>query len=126
MPILADDSEWPESTADQIADRAVASGVTQMIVLDLADVGTSTGGSTAELCRSVLKRHPQLKLIAGGGVRSMDDVRRWSQVGIDELLVASALHDGRLSPGDLAQEQFTPSWRQPAGSARVSRPRRSP
>lgn len=109
-PLLADDSEWPESAADQIADQAVASGVTQMIVLDLADVGSNTGGSTSEFCRRVLNRHPQLTLIAGGGVRSMDDVRSWSQVGIAELLVASALHDGRLSPADLAQEQFTPGW----------------
>jgi phosphoribosylformimino-5-aminoimidazole carboxamide ribotide isomerase len=83
-------------TAEAIAASAIGLGVRRMIVLDLADVGTGTGGSTAALCRNILADHPHVTLIAGGGVRGPDDVRRWAETGISELLVASALHDGRL------------------------------
>jgi phosphoribosylformimino-5-aminoimidazole carboxamide ribotide isomerase len=67
-------------------------------VLDLADVGSGTGGSTADLCQAILRRFPELRVITGGGVRGKDDVLRWQRIGVSDLLVASALHDGRLTP----------------------------
>lgn len=101
-PNVATDADWSDAASEAIAAIAINCGVRQMIVLDLADVGTSTGGSTAALCRTILKNHPAVTLIAGGGVRGPDDIRRWANVGISELLVASALHDGRLTPRDMA------------------------
>lgn len=95
---LAEGAVWPNSEPLVIAQAAADFGVSRMIVLDLADVGVGTGGSTQELCLAILARHPQLRLIAGGGVRGAADVERWAETGVSELLVASALHDGRLSP----------------------------
>jgi phosphoribosylformimino-5-aminoimidazole carboxamide ribotide isomerase len=99
QPQFAAGSAWPPAAdALSIADRAVDCGVTRMIVLDLADVGSGTGGSTQALCKNLGSLRPDLRLIAGGGIRGEADVRAWSELGIDELLVASALHDGRLAP----------------------------
>lgn len=98
VPHAAQDSDWPHDDPLAIAEEAMDLGVRQMIVLDLADVGTGTGGSTDSVCKAILQRNPKLRLITGGGIRGPDDVRRWEQTGIAELLVASALHDGRLSP----------------------------
>ncbi len=95
---IAEGAVWPNSDPLSIARTAANLGVAQMIVLDLADVGVGTGGSTRDLCRTILDRHPQLRLITGGGVRGETDVERWAETGVSELLVASALHDGRLSP----------------------------
>jgi phosphoribosylformimino-5-aminoimidazole carboxamide ribotide isomerase len=98
QPCVAPHADWRESTPPGIAKEAYDLGVRRMIVLDLADVGSSTGGSTAKLCQELLGRFPDLHVIAGGGVRGPNDLARWSQVGVRELLVASALHDGRLMP----------------------------
>ena len=98
VPKIREGSLWPIADSLSTAERAVQCGVERMIVLDLADVGCATGGSTETLCRTLLNRHPSLRLIAGGGVRGEDDVRRWADTGVEELLVASALHNGRLSP----------------------------
>ena len=97
-PNIAAEAVWPDGEPEAIAATAVGCGVRQLIVLDLADVGADTGGSTRSLCRTLLTRHPQLTLIAGGGVRGPDDVESWRETGIAELLVASALHDGRILP----------------------------
>lgn len=90
---------WPSDPV-AIARTAMAAGISQMIVLDLHDVGMGTGGSTESLCRQLLQSHPQVSLIAGGGVRQLSDIDRWQAVGVSQVLVASALHDGRISPDD--------------------------
>lgn len=102
-PQVSDKSAWPALDPLSLAEIAIDSGVQQVIVLDLADVGVGTGGSTAELCGSILTKFPHVHLIAGGGVRGKDDLERWARIGISELLVASALHDRRLSPNDVRE-----------------------
>ncbi|MBS0204078.1 MAG: hisA/hisF family protein [Planctomycetes bacterium] len=87
----------------QIVRQVRECGVTRLIVLDLADVGTSNGGQTEDLCRSILKSSPEIQLTCGGGVRGVDDLRRLRLTGAASVLVASALHDGRLSPQDVAR-----------------------
>jgi phosphoribosylformimino-5-aminoimidazole carboxamide ribotide isomerase len=41
--------------------------------------------------------HPDLELIAGGGIRDRDDLLQLARSGCAAALAASALHDGRLS-----------------------------
>lgn len=91
---------WP-ATAPEIVDVVLAAGLHRLLVLDLADVGTAAGGSTQDLIRAC-RVLPQLQeLWAGGGVRGPEDLRRWEALGIAEVLVASALHDGRLTAADV-------------------------
>ena len=100
-PMLRQDaSGWRDQPSD-IAAAAIEAGCTQMIVLDLADVGTSTGGSTDQLCGFIRHSSPQVKIISGGGVRDVDDLKRFEQLGLDAVLVASALHDGQLARADI-------------------------
>jgi phosphoribosylformimino-5-aminoimidazole carboxamide ribotide isomerase len=93
-PIAAPD--WPVSPID-IASIAVEAGIRNLIVLDLAAVGTGEGCPTLPLCRVIRSRWPEVKLITGGGIRDEVDVHRAVDSGVDHVLVASALHDGRLS-----------------------------
>jgi phosphoribosylformimino-5-aminoimidazole carboxamide ribotide isomerase len=69
-----------------------------LIVLELTGVGTQEGPQTVEACRQIRAAVPQAELITGGGVRDWDDVKRLEDAGADAVLVASALHDGRLKP----------------------------
>ena len=99
---LAKDSLWEGLSPSEIAWRVLETGITRMIVLDLADVGTGGGTRTLDLCRELKTKYPQLELIAGGGVRNLDDLKRISDAGCSAALVASALHDGRLTRADFA------------------------
>ncbi len=71
-------------------------GVSSVIVLDIARVGLGQGSGTEELIRAIRRRFPNVELIAGGGMRTRDDLSRLEDTGADAALVASALHDGLL------------------------------
>ncbi|HZZ77208.1 MAG TPA: HisA/HisF-related TIM barrel protein [Gemmataceae bacterium] len=95
---------WHTSDPFGIARRAIESlGVRRLIVLDLARVGVGTGTGTEALCRRIKEVHPDVHLCAGGGVRGIDDVTRLMQLGVEHVLVASALHDGRIMPADVVK-----------------------
>ena len=93
---------WSSLLPQQIAARAIAAGITRVIVLDLADVGTGGGTRTLDLFCELRARHPNIELIAGGGVRGLDDLMRIAAAGCSAALVASSLHDGRLTRSDVA------------------------
>ena len=85
--------DWPDPVA-----AAVACGINRVIVLDLSRVGRRSGTGTDELCRRLASSHPQVEVIAGGGVAGPADFDRLAACGVRGALVASALHDGRITP----------------------------
>lgn len=87
--------------AHVVASRAAKAGVGAVIVLDLARVGTGAGLDLALIAR-VRESTPGRMLLAGGGVRGYEDLARLADAGCDGALVATALHDGRLSAADVA------------------------
>ncbi len=93
---------WHGLSAEQIAAIALRAGVRRMIVLDLAQVGMGRGVGTEPLCRALRCLAPDLQIIAGGGVRGPADLDSLARAGCDAALVASALHDGRLSAAECA------------------------
>jgi len=93
---------WP-ALPRVIADAAIASGVRRLLILDLAKVGVGEGVGTEDLCQDLRDAYPDLEISAGGGVRGMEDLQRLKALGIDSALVASALHDGRLSAAVVAR-----------------------
>ncbi len=93
---------WSTRDPWAIAARAIAAiGVRRLIVLDLARVGVGAGIGTDDLCRRLKQAYPEVQLTAGGGVRGTDDVKRLLDMGVDHVLVASALHDGDITAEDL-------------------------
>ena len=78
------------------------SGVSEVIVLDLARVGSGAGPDVA-LVRELCARFPELELLAGGGVRDLADLRALEEAGAAGALVATALHHGGIAPGDLRE-----------------------
>jgi phosphoribosylformimino-5-aminoimidazole carboxamide ribotide isomerase len=93
---------WQSVTPHQIAAAAVAAGFQRLLVLDLASVGVGQGPASTGLCRELRDAYPQIELLMGGGVRGAEDLRSVAASGCDAVLVASALHDGRLTAADLA------------------------
>jgi phosphoribosylformimino-5-aminoimidazole carboxamide ribotide isomerase len=79
----------------------VASGVISVLVLDLGRIGTGCGVDLG-LLEGLRRRLSHIRLLAGGGVLTRRDLERMRDVGCDGALVASAIHSGRLTAGDLA------------------------
>jgi phosphoribosylformimino-5-aminoimidazole carboxamide ribotide isomerase len=76
-------------------------GVSQVIVLDLARVGSGEGVNVPFL-REVL-RNIKANVYIGGGVRGIKDLIELKDIGVFGVLLATALHSGKISPGELKQ-----------------------
>lgn len=92
---------WLRLTPTQVASEVAALGIPSLIVLDVASVGTSSGPSTLSLCEAIRQTHPELHLLGGGGVRDVADLARFAAAGCNGVLVATALHDGRITAAQL-------------------------
>jgi phosphoribosylformimino-5-aminoimidazole carboxamide ribotide isomerase len=74
----------------------------RVIAMTLDRVGAGTGPDLERLA-AIGARKPGIRLWAAGGVRGPEDLEALSAAGIDSVLVASALHDGRLDGRTLAR-----------------------
>ena len=101
--LFTDSPGWLDMTPLQLATTAIQLGIERLIVLDLAQVGSSAGISTLKLCSEIRSQAPHVQLITGGGIRHLADLQQLAAAHIDGVLVASALHDRHISPTDLNQ-----------------------
>jgi HisA/HisF family protein len=91
----------PETTAHEIAARAANTGIRTIIMIDVARVGTGRG-LDLDLISRLRDAVPDAALIAGGGIRGLEDVSLLAGAGCDGVLVATVLQDGRMTAGDIA------------------------
>lgn len=84
----------------EVVKEIVDLGVHQLIVLDLAGIGKNRGVPTLSLCHSIKRRWPDVVVWTGGGVRSVADLHALAVARVDGAMVASALHDGGITPAD--------------------------
>jgi phosphoribosylformimino-5-aminoimidazole carboxamide ribotide isomerase len=91
-------------TPEDIANLAVRSGVNTVIVIDLARVGTGRG-LDVDLLRRIHSAASSATLVAGGGVRNWDDLVQLAKAGCSAALVATALHNGRITADEIAKAQ---------------------
>ena len=93
---------WPDDPA-AIVELVLSFGMTRILLLDLNDVGTATGGSTQSLAAQIRGNLRLTELWTGGGLRGPKDLDAWQRLGADVVLVASALHDRRLTRADMVK-----------------------
>jgi phosphoribosylformimino-5-aminoimidazole carboxamide ribotide isomerase len=70
-------------------------GVSKLIVLDLARVG-SEEGVDFPLLKSLIDKL-NVEVLVGGGVRDIADLKALEKIGISGVLLASTLHSGKIS-----------------------------
>ncbi len=85
--LLADASLWPS----------------RVIVMTLARVGSGEGPDLERLSEIANRAGASRKVYAAGGLRGPEDLASLTEIGVEGVLVASALHDGRLDSKTLAQ-----------------------
>ena len=85
--LLRDPSLWPS----------------RLIVMTLARVGTGQGPDVARIADIAARGGPGRKIYAAGGIRDRADLEAARTAGAFGALTASALHDGKISAGDLKE-----------------------
>ncbi len=82
-------------------ETAAAAWPSRVIAMTLARVGSDAGPDLDRLAL-VRARAGERRVYAAGGVRSPADLARLAAAGAAGVLLASALHDGRIAAADLA------------------------
>jgi phosphoribosylformimino-5-aminoimidazole carboxamide ribotide isomerase len=89
------------SAIDFILDL-VSIGVQEIIYTDIATDGMLKGPNIPAI-REILEKIPGIRLIASGGVGSMEDIHRLNELaslGLDGCIVGKAIYDGRIQLTD--------------------------
>jgi phosphoribosylformimino-5-aminoimidazole carboxamide ribotide isomerase len=86
IQLLDDPSIWPH----------------RLIVMTLARVGSGAGPDTGRIA-DIRGCAPGRSIYAAGGVRDVSDLGALRQLGVAGALVATSLHDGRLTGADIAR-----------------------
>jgi phosphoribosylformimino-5-aminoimidazole carboxamide ribotide isomerase len=79
-------------------------GINQIILLDLNRVGTEHGINLA-LLRSVLEK-TEVEVLVGGGIGSLQELEELRKLGVSGALVATVLHNGKLTVDKLKSTSF--------------------
>ncbi len=96
---------WKEESPLELMsflDAYVAKGITQVLCTDISRDGMLKGPAT-DLYKRILQVHPELHLIASGGISSLDDILKLDEAGIPAAVFGKALYEGRISLKDLSR-----------------------
>ncbi len=92
---------WKNVTSvkdEDLIEKLMEMGVKDIIYTDISTDGM-LGGPNIEAYERLLKRFPEIRLIASGGVSSIDDIRRLNSVkngSLAGVITGKAVYDGRL------------------------------
>ena len=87
------------SLAGSRTEFLIAQGGEHLAALNAGYQRAFLGGA---LCAALAAAYPHVEILAGGGIRDRADLLRLKKQGVSGVLVASALHNGRLTRADLA------------------------
>src|SRR5262249_27753155 len=100
-PVCAPDADWDNANPLGIAERVFQLELRRIVLLDLARVGMGEGLGTLSLLVEILRATPSAELTVGGGVSGPADLEQAARAGASAVLLASALHDGRIGRAEL-------------------------
>ncbi|MES2275856.1 MAG: 1-(5-phosphoribosyl)-5-[(5-phosphoribosylamino)methylideneamino] imidazole-4-carboxamide isomerase [Bacteroidota bacterium] len=92
-------SGWMESSPIKLmdyVDKCLALGFYRFLCTDINKDG-KLGGAGVDLYKKLLDHSPFIKLIASGGVSSLDDIEELNQIKVESCVVGKAIYEGRIS-----------------------------
>ncbi|MFA6276141.1 MAG: 1-(5-phosphoribosyl)-5-[(5-phosphoribosylamino)methylideneamino]imidazole-4-carboxamide isomerase [Pedobacter sp.] len=92
-------SGWMESSPIKLmdyVDKCLALGFFRFLCTDINKDG-KLEGAAVDLYKKLLDHSPFIKLIASGGVSSMDDIKELAQYNIRSVVVGKAIYENRIS-----------------------------
>ena len=98
-------SGWTEHTDLDIYDYInvyTDAGAKYFVCTDIAKDGMLSG-SSVELYRNILNQFPDIKLIASGGVSSIDEMKELKELNVDGVIVGKALYENVLDADEIVE-----------------------
>ncbi|MDX1903591.1 MAG: 1-(5-phosphoribosyl)-5-[(5-phosphoribosylamino)methylideneamino]imidazole-4-carboxamide isomerase [Thermonemataceae bacterium] len=95
---------WEETTEIDILDflsKYYHKGVKYAVCTDISKDGL-LAGTAWELYQEILKKVPDLQLIASGGVSSLEDLKILQKVGVEAVIVGKAIYEGKITLKEIA------------------------
>lgn len=81
-------------------DDYIKKGVAKVLCTDISRDGMLNGPSL-ELYKQIMEAHPDLHLIASGGISGMKDIEALDEAGIPAVVFGKAFYEGRITLQDL-------------------------
>jgi phosphoribosylformimino-5-aminoimidazole carboxamide ribotide isomerase len=76
--------------------KMIGLGVTNIFCTDISKDGAMEGPSV-ELYKQIMEQHPEINLIASGGVTTMDDVKELKAIGCSGAIIGKAIYEGNIT-----------------------------
>ncbi len=76
--------------------KMIGLGVTNIFCTDISKDGAMEGPSI-ELYKQIIEQHPEINLIASGGVTTIDDVEKLKAIGCSGAIIGKAIYEGNIS-----------------------------
>ena len=92
-------SGWLEDGGINIFDfigKMISLGVSDIFCTDISKDGAMKGPSV-ELYKRIIAEHPEINLIASGGVTSMEDLHQLKTIGCTAAIVGKAIYEGQIT-----------------------------
>ncbi|MEJ5960724.1 1-(5-phosphoribosyl)-5-[(5-phosphoribosylamino)methylideneamino]imidazole-4-carboxamide isomerase [Pedobacter immunditicola] len=98
-------SGWMESSPIKLMDyidKCLQLGFFRFLCTDINKDG-KLGGAAVDLYRKLLNHSPFIKLIASGGISSMQDIEELAKYDIRSVVVGKAIYENRISIEEIKQ-----------------------
>ena len=98
---------WKDDSTEDLLPflkKYVDAGVKNVLCTEISKDGTLTGPAF-ELYADVMKKYPDLHLIASGGVSSIDDIKALDAIGVPAVVFGKAIYEGKIDLKELVKLQ---------------------
>lgn len=88
--------ETASESVDSFVSRMLNKGLSEILCTDISKDGTLAGPNQA-LYEELKTSFPEIRLIASGGVSSLEDLQKLDAAGIDSVVVGKAYYESRIT-----------------------------
>lgn len=103
-------SGWLEDTGVDIFEfigKMISLGAVNIFCTDISKDGVLQGPSV-ELYKKIMEEHPEIQLVASGGVSNIDDVKELKAIGCAGAIIGKAIYEGNININELASINAKP------------------
>ena len=98
-------SGWTESTTISIYEQmeyCLQFGLTHFLCTDISKDGMLTG-TNIDLYKKILAHFPTINLIASGGIKDLDDVKKVKEINPYGVVIGKAIYENKIDLRELAE-----------------------
>jgi phosphoribosylformimino-5-aminoimidazole carboxamide ribotide isomerase len=96
-------SGWQENSGINIfsfLEEYISKGIVNVVCTDVSKDGTLQGTAN-ELYNKILKRFPEIRLVASGGISSFKDVKELTKTKISGVIIGKAIYENKIQLSEL-------------------------